>query len=207
MYLLNRSRMAWFMSVFCVVPFAHKAATAQEMLSITAHNDIPATVTIVVDAKDAGGINLFTTSLFWAGNDDSYTTQQVAIPSATRILRFTFIDDCCGPDCPGCAGVSCNSVGNPNCDRNAAVDSFTVFGNVRQGEDFDRVDSPPSCAAATVGGRDVVLCGQENQFAEYDLVLAPPVPSLSEWGLIVLTLLGLALGPIAFRRRRGAASA
>ncbi len=39
-----------------------------------------------------------------------------------------------------------------------------------------------------------------------NIFLVPPIPTVSEWGLIILTLLGLTLGTIVFARRRGCAA-
>jgi len=176
MCLLTKPQLAVFVAIFCVVFAAEKTVTAQETLYIKAHNDKPAGtagVRITVDAKDAGDGNLLTTDLFWNANDDSYSAKTLSIPSATRILRFTFKDDCCGACALGCG--SCDPVGQPDCDRNAAIDFFTVFGILRLGTSFDRTGSP-GCAAGSAGGRTAVVCGQEGAFVEYDIAPCPDLP-------------------------------
>ena len=203
MCMLTRSRLGLLVPVFCLVLFAGTTARAQ--LSITAYDDIPGPVTIIVEAKDAAGGNLQApTTTLWTGNSNTYSTQAVSIPSGTRILRFTFRNDCCGMGCGGGCQV-CNPVTAPDCDRNAAIDSFTAFGVARQGEDFDRVgnDGPNlPCAAASLGGKTAAVCGQEGAYAEYDIAPPPePIPAASAWGLAILVLALLVGARVYFGRR------
>lgn len=152
--------------------FAPNRACANSQLTISARDDMPAGpngVRIQVVAKDAGGATLLTTDLFWNGDDNSFSTKSVQVPLDTRILRFTFLDDCCGSNGPGDCGASCqvvcDAVGNPDCDRNAYIDSFTLFSNSREAESFDS----GTCSAGSIDGRTVAICGQEGAFVEYNL--------------------------------------
>ena len=202
MSFLTKSSLGSFVPACCVVLLAASTVTAGEALSITAHNDKPGAVQLRVAAKDAAGVNLQTPTItIWDANNNAYSTQVVNIPSGTRILKFTFLNDCCGPCGAACSGHSCDAVGDPDCDRNAAIDSFTVFGVTYQGEDFDRTNAVGSrCGATTIGGVDAVVCGVSGQFAEYDLA-DPAIPTVSTWGLAILALLLLAGARTYFGRR------
>jgi len=206
MLLFAKSRVSLVVSALCMV-VCH-AASAQLNLSITALDDMPAGgdtppgVRVQVNAKDLGGTSLFTTTLFWDGNDNTYTTQVLSVPAETRILRFTHLLDCCGSNGPGDCGagcqVTCDAAGNPDCDRNAFIDSFTLAGSFREGEDFDRT---ASCGISTVQGRVVAACGLDGAWVEYDVGPSVQIPTVSEWGLTVMVILVLSAGTTVFMRR------
>ena len=131
------------------------------MLWINAMNDIPGPVDIVVRATNhKGKKTMDDVTMTWAGNNNIFSTKGLAIPNKTRILRFTFINDQYG--------------GPGDNDRNAFIDYFTLNHNRYEAEDFDRTGGPdvafPGCEKNTLPARTVAGCGNEGDYAEYDLL-------------------------------------
>jgi hypothetical protein len=144
--------------VFSVSMMAAQVQTQADLLSVTAQNDRPATVDIRVDAKDVQGAVLLSSVLSWGADDNSYSAETLTIPSDTRILRFTFLNDsfiCCDPDD----------------DRNAFIDFFSVDGRVTEAENFDETGgtdpSFPGCEITVIDTRTVAACGNRNDYVEY----------------------------------------
>lgn len=177
-------------------------------LSILAVNDYPAFagggsgVRLVVEARTCTDQVVQTSDLFWDENNNKLAGRSVDIPTDAERIRLTFKDDYCGPGCPQ----------DPNDDRNAFIDKFTFNNMTREAEDFDRSGgtdvSFAGCEKVTDpddSSRVFALCGNENDFVEYDLIpcnAARSIPTLSEWGMISLALLLAASGALILLARR-----
>ncbi|MGD9101136.1 MAG: carbohydrate-binding domain-containing protein, partial [Anaerolineae bacterium] len=143
-------------------------------LQVTALNDRPGPVEVAVRGADADGNTTITSTLTWDGDDNTFSTLETTIPTTTRTLRFTFVNDLYqGP-------------GDPDLDRNALLDYFEVDGVHYEAEDFDRTGglgtASPGCGTGTAvigtAGRIVANCGNQGDWVEYDLervVLLPLV--------------------------------
>ncbi len=170
-------RITWFASAVCILLLSGEPVRAQQLLTVTALNDKPGFldgIEITIRAIDVGVGFVFAT-LSWDANDNMYSDQSIMLSNTPWTLRFTLRDDCCGSNGAGNCGPACticDPTGQPDCDRIAAIDSFVIFGILREGEDFDRT-GPPNCATGFVSGKTAVVCGQEGAFVEYDVFPAP----------------------------------
>jgi hypothetical protein len=136
------------------------ALAVADTLSVEARHDVPGPVDIVAEGWDSQGTALFSSTLTWSLNDNSWGANNLIIPVNTRVIRLTFINDhfvCCDPDD----------------DRNGFIDFIEINGNRREAEDFDRTGGTdqnfPGCDTAVIDGRVTAGCGNNNDFVEYDL--------------------------------------
>lgn len=166
-------------------------------LVIEARDDMPGPVDVLVEAKSRSGGSLGSQTLVWHRDDNGWSARSMSVSEHTAVLRFTFVNDYCGPGCPG----------DQDADRNAFIDFFTLGNRTIEGEDWDRTDGTdpvyPGCSLETVDSRHVTACGNQNDWVEYDV--PAQLPALSPWGgslLASILLVGGAL--VVFRRRRTA---
>jgi hypothetical protein len=141
--------------------FAKAPATSgSALLSVNARNDKPGPVHVQVDGWDVRGDAVFSGLLMWDDDDNSFSTEVLEIPKATRVLRLTFINDYYVP-------------GDPDTDRNALIDYLAVNNVHYEAEAFDRTGGPdpvyPGAGTSTVDGRVVADCGNQGDWIEFDL--------------------------------------
>ncbi len=116
--------------------------------------------------------------------------------------------ECATVTCPECIvdtdcndGVSCTA---DACNEAAGVCSFTPFDAVCDNGLFcDGAETCDSVAGCQAG---IDPCGGEPCDEEYDMCEGGAIPTVSEWGLVVMTLLGLTAGTVVLDRRRRVAS-
>jgi hypothetical protein len=155
-------------------PGSAQTALTDVSLQVTALNDRPGPVEVAVRGADADGNTTITSTLTWDGDDNTFSTLETTIPTTTRTLRFTFVNDLY------------QGSGDLDLDRNAFIDYFEVDGVHYEAEDFDRTGgrgtASPGCRVGTAvigtAGRIVANCGNQGDWVEYDLervVLLPLV--------------------------------
>ena len=136
------------------------------LLRVNVNNDIPGPVDLVVQVTDAPGKIIVDEVMTWDANNNIFSTEIIEIPARARVLRFTFIND------------FFDGTGNPDGDRNAFIDYFTLNHNRYEGEDFDRTGGPdpqfPGCEVTTFPARTAANCGNEGDWVEYDLLRLLP---------------------------------
>ncbi len=110
--------------------------------------------------------------------------------------------DCGTPSCPGgCGSGTCVSPFVCVCD--------TGYGGANCDQCAPNYYNYPVCtfclASTTCSGNGTCTatgtCNCNAGFSGVDCSVGPPVPTVSEWGLAVLTLTGLIAGTILFARR------
>ena len=154
-------------SVACFLMLGSQAQADEDKskpvpLRVNVMNDIPGPVEVRVQGYNPGGKMLVDAVMVWDDNNNIFSTETLDIPKQTRILRFTFIND------------YFDGTGEPDGDRNAFIDYFTLKHNRYEAEDFNRTGGPdpvyPGCDVTTFPARTTAGCGNEGDWVEYDLL-------------------------------------
>ena len=160
-----------------VLLVAIQSVARADLLRVNARNDKPGPVDIRMNGWDDQGSQVAFNVFSWSADDNTWTDKTFVIPFSTAILRFTFINDVVqGP--------------GDDLDRNAFIDYFEIDGKRREAETFDRDGGPdpffPGCDIGTVDGRTVAGCGNNLDYAEYDLAkrfFKAPFPNYAPSGI------------------------
>ncbi len=168
---------------------------AQSTLTVRAENDVPGPVVIeVFTASNLAGPLTSQGTLSFSANDNSCSNQSISIPSNTRTVRLVFTNDFFN-------GTGFEQPTDFN-DRNAIIDWFEIDGRRIEGENFSSSNTSPIITAAC--GGTAVAVGVTSGYTQYEISgISVPVPTMTEWGMIILMVL-VGLGSVLWLKRQRA---